>query len=97
MHVKDLDCLAGCRRLIAREAIFAGGSSGGGVLPAVETFREALPRGLGRRAVILPDRGERYLETLFADDWVREQSRGRRETSGARRRRRSSPGRELGR
>jgi 2,3-diaminopropionate biosynthesis protein SbnA len=69
VHVKDLDCVAGCRRLIAREAIFAGGSSGG-VLSAVESYQDRIPAGSAVVA-ILPDRGERYLETLFSDDWVR--------------------------
>jgi cysteine synthase A len=70
VHVDDLECIAGCRRLLAREAILAGGSSGG-VLAAVEKIQDRIPdRSIC--AVILPDRGERYLETLFSDDWVRE-------------------------
>ncbi|HSF40219.1 MAG TPA: 2,3-diaminopropionate biosynthesis protein SbnA, partial [Thermoanaerobaculia bacterium] len=60
----------GCRRLIEREAILAGGSSGG-VLAAVEHYRDRIPEG-SVVVAILPDRGERYLETLFSDDWVRE-------------------------
>lgn len=71
LHVNDLDCIAGCRRLMAREAIFAGGSSGG-VMAAVEAYQERIPAGAAAVA-ILPDRGERYLDTLFSDDWVREQ------------------------
>jgi 2,3-diaminopropionate biosynthesis protein SbnA len=70
VHVDDLDCIAGCRRLVAREAILAGGSSGG-VLAAVEKMKDRIPDGAVCVA-ILPDRGERYLETLFSDDWVRE-------------------------
>jgi 2,3-diaminopropionate biosynthesis protein SbnA len=70
VHVTDLDCVLGCRRLIEREAIFAGGSSGG-VLAAVESYQDRLPPG-SVVAAILPDRGERYLETLFSDTWVRE-------------------------
>jgi N-(2-amino-2-carboxyethyl)-L-glutamate synthase len=70
VHVSDLDCIVGCRRLIEREAIFAGGSSGG-VLAAVEDFRDRIPAG-SVVVAILPDRGERYLQTLFSDDWVRE-------------------------
>ncbi|HVG08213.1 MAG TPA: 2,3-diaminopropionate biosynthesis protein SbnA [Thermoanaerobaculia bacterium] len=70
MHVTDLDCVVGCRRLMQREAIFAGGSSGG-VLAAVDACAERIPAGAVAVA-ILPDRGERYLETLFSDDWVRE-------------------------
>jgi 2,3-diaminopropionate biosynthesis protein SbnA len=70
VHVADLDCLVGCRRLVAREAILAGGSSGG-VLMAVEKLAPRIPPG-SVCAVILPDRGERYLDTLFSDDWVHE-------------------------
>jgi len=70
VHVNDLDCIAGCRRLMTREAIFAGGSSGG-VLAAVEAYEKRIPADAAVVA-ILPDRGERYLETLFCDDWVRE-------------------------
>ncbi len=68
VHVNDLDCLVGCRRLAGREAILAGGSSGG-VLSAVEKLKGVIPDGAVCVA-ILPDRGERYLETLFSDEWV---------------------------
>jgi 2,3-diaminopropionate biosynthesis protein SbnA len=70
VHVTDIDCVVGCRRLMSREAILAGGSSGG-VLAAVERLQERIPEGANCVA-ILPDRGERYLETLFDDGWVRE-------------------------
>ena len=70
VHVDDLDCIAGCRRLVAREAILAGGSSGG-VIAAVDRMKDNIPAG-ATCAVILPDRGERYLDTVFSDDWVRE-------------------------
>ena len=70
VHVSDLDCVVGCRRLVKREAILAGGSSGG-VLAAIERLQDQIPAGANCVA-ILPDRGERYLETLFDDDWVRE-------------------------
>lgn len=68
VHVSDLDCVVGCRRLMEREAIFAGGSSGG-VLSAVQTFAGRIPADAVVVA-LLPDRGERYLDTLFSDDWV---------------------------
>lgn len=70
VHVTDVDCVVGCRRLMSREAIFAGGSSGG-VLTAIERLQERIPAGANCVA-ILPDRGERYLDTLFDDGWVRE-------------------------
>jgi cysteine synthase A len=70
VHVTDEECVAGCRRLVNTEAILAGGSSGG-VMAAVEKLRDRIPAGANCVA-ILPDRGERYLETLFNDDWVRQ-------------------------
>jgi N-(2-amino-2-carboxyethyl)-L-glutamate synthase len=70
VHVDDLECIVGCRRLVAREAILAGGSSGG-VVAAVEKMKHSIPDG-AVCAAILPDRGERYLDTLFSDEWVRE-------------------------
>jgi cysteine synthase A len=69
VHVTDLDCVVGCRRLVRREAILAGGSSGA-VLMAVEHMKEKLPRDAVCVA-IFPDRGERYLDTIYSDDWVR--------------------------
>lgn len=68
VHVSDLDCVVGCRRLMESEAIFAGGSSGG-VLAAVKFFAERIPADAVAVA-ILPDRGERYLDTVFSDEWV---------------------------
>jgi 2,3-diaminopropionate biosynthesis protein SbnA len=70
VHVTDLDCVKGCRRLMRREAVLAGGSSGG-VLSAVERMNDLLPHGAVCVA-ILPDRGERYLDTIYSDEWVRD-------------------------
>jgi N-(2-amino-2-carboxyethyl)-L-glutamate synthase len=74
VHVTDLDCVAGCRSLVRREGILAGGSSGAAVM-AVHHLRHHLRAG-ARCAVILPDRGERYLETIYSDAWVSEQLGG---------------------
>lgn len=70
VHVSDLDCIVGCRRLVAQEGILAGGSSGAAVV-AVERLREQLGEG-STVVVVFPDRGERYLDTIYSDDWVRE-------------------------
>lgn len=67
--VSDLDCIVGCRRLVRREAILAGGSSGG-VLMAIERLKHELPKA-ARCVLILPDRGERYLDTIYSDEWVK--------------------------
>jgi cysteine synthase A len=70
VHVSDLDCVVGCRRLVRSEGIFAGGSAGG-VVMAAERIRRDIPAG-GTCVLIFPDRGERYLDTIYSDDWVRE-------------------------
>lgn len=56
-------CVAGCRRLMEREAILAGGSSGG-VLAAVEALVGRIPAG-AMVVALLPDRGERYLDHVL--------------------------------
>jgi cysteine synthase A len=70
VHVSDLECIAGCRRLVRREGILAGASSGG-LIAAVGKIRDRMPAG-STCVVILPDRGERYLDTVYSDEWVRE-------------------------
>ncbi len=69
VHVTDHDCVVGCRSLVRREAILAGGSSGAAVM-AVHQMRHEIPDGAAC-VVILPDSGQRYLETIYSDAWVR--------------------------
>lgn len=68
IHVSDVECVVGCRRLLRREAILAGGSSGA-VLMAVDKACAAIPDN-AVCVVILCDRGERYLDTIYSDAWV---------------------------
>jgi N-(2-amino-2-carboxyethyl)-L-glutamate synthase len=68
--VGDRDCVIGCRRLVRREAIFAGGSAGF-VVMAVERWRDKIPPGTSC-VLIFPDRGDRYLDTIYSESWVRE-------------------------
>ena len=70
IHVSDLDCVVGCRRLARHEAILAGGSSGA-VIMAVEKAMNDIPEH-SNCVAILPDRGERYLDTIYSDEWVKE-------------------------
>ena len=69
LHVTGTDCIVGCRRLAQTEAILAGGSSGG-VISAVDKMIEDIPDG-STVVALLPDRGERYLDTIYSDAWVR--------------------------
>jgi 2,3-diaminopropionate biosynthesis protein SbnA len=68
VHVSDVDCIVGCRRLLKRETILAGGSSGG-IVVAIGKLLPLLPRNAICAAIIC-DRGERYLDTIYNDDWV---------------------------
>jgi N-(2-amino-2-carboxyethyl)-L-glutamate synthase len=68
--VTDMDCVNGCRRLLKYESILAGGSSGG-VITAVDYHSEHIPKDAICVAIIC-DSGERYLDTIYCDDWVRE-------------------------
>ncbi|MFF4623381.1 2,3-diaminopropionate biosynthesis protein SbnA [Nonomuraea jabiensis] len=69
VHVSDLDCVVGCRRLTEREAILAGASSGAIVSALTATQRDMAP---GSTCVLLlPDGGDRYLDTIYSDEWVR--------------------------
>src|SRR5215213_598920 len=70
IHITDLECVIGCRRLVGTEGILAGGSSGA-VLMAAEQLRGELPSG-SNCVVIFPDRGERYLDTIYSNEWVTE-------------------------
>jgi cysteine synthase A len=69
VHVTDLDCVVGCRRLVRREAILAGGSSGA-VVSALERIAPRIEPG-ANVVLILPDGGDRYLDTIYDDAWVR--------------------------
>ena len=71
-RVTDLECVIGCRKVAAREAILVGGSAGG-VLMTIGRLQNELA---GKRCVaVFHDSGERYLDTVFNDQWV-EQSLG---------------------
>jgi 2,3-diaminopropionate biosynthesis protein SbnA len=69
VHVNSAECVAGCRLLATREAILAGGSSGAVVMAALKRSQHWTDDTVA--VLVLHDRGERYLDTLFDDDWVR--------------------------
>lgn len=70
VHITDRECVAGCFRLLRREAIFAGGSSGA-VVAAIGKMRRRIPRG-ATVAAIFCDRGDRYLDTVYSRPWIAE-------------------------
>ena len=68
IRVTDLDSVVGCRRLLAREGVFAGASAGG-VAMAFESFAPLIESG-ARCAMIFADGGEGYTSTAYDDAWV---------------------------
>ncbi|MEV4646376.1 2,3-diaminopropionate biosynthesis protein SbnA [Saccharopolyspora sp. NPDC049357] len=68
LNVADAESAAGCRRLLATEKVFAGGSSGA-VIAGVEHLISRL-EDPARIVTVLPDRGERYLDLVYDDEWV---------------------------
>jgi cysteine synthase A len=68
IHVDDYESAIACRQLVKHEGIFAGGSSGS-VIAAIQRLSAhlLLP---ARILTILPDRGERYLDTVYNDQWL---------------------------
>nr|WP_228045859.1 2,3-diaminopropionate biosynthesis protein SbnA [Saccharopolyspora sp. HNM0983] len=73
IHVADPDSTAGCRRLVETEGLLAGGSSGA-VITALHQLLGRL-RGPARVVTWFPDRGERYLDTIYDDAWAAELKR----------------------
>jgi cysteine synthase A len=67
--VTDLDCVRGCRKLVAKESILAGGSSGG-IVSAIE---RKIPDIEPDSTVVsfICDRGDRYMDTVYSDEWVK--------------------------
>jgi 2,3-diaminopropionate biosynthesis protein SbnA len=70
VKVSDLDCVVGCRRLARTESLLVGGSSGA-VLSALTHIKDEIPEG-ANCVLIFPDRGERYMDTIYSDQWVEE-------------------------
>lgn len=70
LHISDEECIIGCRHLLNREAILAGGSAGA-VVTAAKKLQSVIPAG-STCAMIFSDSGERYLDTIFNDEWVNE-------------------------
>ncbi|WP_035799614.1 2,3-diaminopropionate biosynthesis protein SbnA [Kitasatospora mediocidica] len=66
--IPEAEAVRTCR-LLARERGLAVGGSTGSVLSAVLRSAPVIPPG-ARVVAISPDLGERYLETVYSDDWV---------------------------
>ena len=78
-QVTDREAFLATRDLAHRDGLFAGGSSGAALWGVRKLLAELAERGelerygeAGPRVVtILPDSGNRYLSTIFNDEWMR--------------------------
>jgi cysteine synthase A len=67
VYVTDAEAAQGCLDLVETEGIFAGGSSGAIVAALQRLLPDLSPE--SRVVTILPDRGERYLDTVYDAEW----------------------------
>ena len=70
IHISESECIRGCFHLLQQEAILGGGSTGA-VVSAFLKHSECIPAH-SVCALILCDRGERYLDTVYSDVWLSE-------------------------
>ncbi len=67
--VPESDAIKSCHKLLRKHSIFAGGSSGS-VFFAVEKYFEFKKTAIIPTVVtVFPDRGERYINTIYNKDW----------------------------
>tara|TARA_R110002020_G_scaffold91560_2_gene222395 strand:- start:155443 stop:156333 length:891 start_codon:yes stop_codon:yes gene_type:complete len=74
VHVDDLGCIEGCWQLLREEAIMAGGSTGA-IVSAFNSYSENIPDD-ANCALLVGDSGERYLDTIYNREWIREHFSG---------------------
>lgn len=70
VKVSDEDAFRTTRELARREGILVGGSSGGVIYVALQKARVLSSD--KNIVAILPDHGDRYLTTVFSDEWLKE-------------------------
>ncbi len=67
--VKEWESITGCKKLLQSEAILAGGSTGA-LVSAVE-MNIAKFKHDTKIVIIVCDRGERYLDTIYSEKWIK--------------------------
>ncbi len=71
LYVSDKEAFNSARFFAKRFGILMGGSGGGVVLRALEKIQGSGPDDGGGKAVaIVPDGGEKYVSTIFSNEWM---------------------------
>jgi len=68
--ITDKETIKGCHHLLKTESILAGGSSGA-IVKAIEKTISCFPKDTTIVA-IFADNGERYLKTIYSEEWVQQ-------------------------
>lgn len=68
MLVREIDAIEMCRSLAANYGLLVGGSTGS-ILAAIAQRAQSIPSG-SRVIAISPDLGEKYLNSIYSDDWI---------------------------
>lgn len=68
VRVSDRDAFVFARKLAREEGILGGGSSGAAIFAAIKIASRF--RSEDNIVVIIPDTGERYLSTVYNDEWM---------------------------
>lgn len=72
--VAEEDTVKGCYKLLQSECILAGGSTGAQVAALMQAVGTTIEKDASV-CIIVADDGERYLDTIYNEDWVNEKIR----------------------
>jgi len=70
LQVTDAEAFSTCRVMARRFGVLLGGSAGGVLFKAAEYTRNL--KGTGKAVVLTADGGEKYLSTIYNDEWMQE-------------------------
>ncbi|MWC27636.1 2,3-diaminopropionate biosynthesis protein SbnA [Paenibacillus sp. MMS18-CY102] len=71
IYVDEVETVEGCHELLQSHYIFAGGSSGSVYVAIKKYFKDANIQNAPNVVTIFPDKGERYLNTIYNNEWCR--------------------------
>lgn len=70
--VSEEETVNTCKMLVSENCLFAGGSSGSVVSAIIKYFKNKKNNKDCNVVTILPDRGERYFNTIYSNQWIKQ-------------------------